>query len=187
MVTLPEGKGPHRERVPDQSGHSLRVRGPQEEVAVQPDARGYASQGREETQAVLSPEQLQRLLDAASPFRSPTLTVTRGERKGQQVAEVTAAVRAARERDGRRRALIYLTAAYTGFRKDEFRSLKVKHLRLDEPVPAVHLPGRSRRMGRTRTSRCRPRSRRSCLTGSRVRGRTIRCSTCRSTTNCSRR
>lgn len=90
----------------------------------------------------LPPDQLQKLLHAAKtrPLAN-TLMITRGGRKGQPAAAVTPEVRATRERDGRRRALIYLAAVYTGLRRNELRSLRVKHLRLDGEVPAVHLPG----------------------------------------------
>jgi integrase len=97
----------------------------------------------------LPPDQLQKLLDAAKarPLAN-TLMITRGERRGQPEAAVTPEVRALRERDGQRRALIYLTAVYTGFRRNELRSLRVKHLRFGGEVPAVHLPGEFTKNGK---------------------------------------
>jgi integrase len=97
----------------------------------------------------LPPEQLQRLLDAAKarPL-AQTLAIHRGGRKGRPEANVSPEVRQQRERDGARRALIYVVAVYTGFRRKELRSLCVKHLRLDEPVPHVHLPGSCTKNGR---------------------------------------
>jgi integrase len=97
-------------------------------------------------------EELQRLLNAAlvRPLAN-TLSVKRGERKGQPVAAVSERVRLDRERDGRRRALIYLTAVYTGLRRSELRALQVKYLRLDDPVPTVHLPAAFTKNGKEAT------------------------------------
>lgn len=39
------------------------------------------------------------------------------------------------------RALIYLTAFYSGFRRKELRAMRVKHLILDAEIPYIHLPG----------------------------------------------
>lgn len=97
----------------------------------------------------LAPEHLQMLLDAAK--RRPlanTLLVTRGERKGERVAVVAAEVQADRERVGRMRSLVYLTAAMTGLRRGELRALRVKHLRLGDGVRAVHLPGEFTKNGK---------------------------------------
>jgi integrase len=69
------------------------------------------------------------------------MLITRGKRKGQRVAVITPEVRKSRELVGRMRAIIYLTAVYTGLRRKELRSLRVKHLRFDIEVPAIHLPG----------------------------------------------
>jgi integrase len=90
----------------------------------------------------LPPDQLQKLIDAAKlrPLAN-TMLVTRGERKGQRVAVVSAEVQSERERAGRERGLVYLTAALTGLRRGELRALRVKHLRLGDGVKAVHLPG----------------------------------------------
>jgi len=90
----------------------------------------------------LPPDQFQKLLDAAKlrPLAN-TMLVTRGERKGQRVAVVSPEVQAERERVGRMRSLVYLTAAMTGLRRGELRALRLKHLHLGDGVRAVQLPG----------------------------------------------
>jgi integrase len=90
----------------------------------------------------LSAGQLQALFDVAR--RRPlvrTLTVHRGKNKGKEVAQISSETRRQRERDGLQRALVYMTAFYTGFRRKELRSMRVKHLQLDHHVPHVFLPG----------------------------------------------
>jgi integrase len=84
--------------------------------------------------------ELARLLDAAR--RRPleeALTVRRGKRKGQALAEVTPEVRQRLAAAGRERALIYKALVLTGLRKGELASLTVAQLRLDEPTPYIDL------------------------------------------------
>ncbi len=96
----------------------------------------------------LTVAQLQSLFDAAKarPL-ARTLAITRGARQGTHEANISPEVRARREQDGRERALIYLTAFYTGFRRNEIRALCVKHLDLDSAVPFILLPGRHTKNG----------------------------------------
>jgi integrase len=97
----------------------------------------------------LTVDQLQALLDAAKvrPL-AQTLVIHRGLRKGRLEANITPELRQRRERGGEERALIYLTAFYTGFRRKELRSLRVKHLILDAESPHIHLPGIYTKNGR---------------------------------------
>ena len=84
--------------------------------------------------------ELVRLLDVAR--RRPlldALTVRRGKRKGQAVANVRPEVRQRLEAVGRERALIYKTLVLTGLRKNELATLTVAQLRLDGPIPYVDL------------------------------------------------
>ncbi|GAC1469256.1 MAG: hypothetical protein NVSMB9_12850 [Isosphaeraceae bacterium] len=90
----------------------------------------------------LTPEQLQELIVAAKarPL-AQTMTIHRGERTGRLEAKVSPEVREQRERNGLHRALIYMTAFYTGLRRKELRSLRVKHLQITGDIPHIHLPG----------------------------------------------
>jgi integrase len=84
--------------------------------------------------------ELVTLLDVAR--RRPLLdamTVRRGSRSGQAVANVRDEVRERLEAVGRERALIYKTLVLTGLRKGELASLTVSQLDLDAPVPHVKL------------------------------------------------
>ena len=84
--------------------------------------------------------ELVRLLDVAR--RRPlleALTVRRGKRKGQAVANVRPEVRERLEALGRERALIYKTLVLTGLRKNELATLTVAQLRLDGPIAYVEL------------------------------------------------
>ncbi len=93
----------------------------------------------------MTEDELERLLDVAR--RRPLLdamTVHRGKRKGQAVANVRPETRARLEALGRERALIYKTLVLTGLRKDELASLTVGQLRLDEPAASCRA-GRGRR------------------------------------------
>ena len=84
--------------------------------------------------------ELVRLLDVAR--RRPlldALTVQRGKRKGQAVANLRPEIRAQLEALGRERALIYKTLVLTGLRKNELATLTVAQLRLDGPIPYVEL------------------------------------------------
>jgi integrase len=97
----------------------------------------------------LTAEQLQALVTAARarPLAA-SLVIRRGARKGRPEAAVSSELRQRRERDGLHRALVYLTAFYTGLRRGELRALCVKHLDLDGPVPHVRLPGAWTKNGR---------------------------------------
>jgi integrase len=68
------------------------------------------------------------------------MTVRRGKRKGQVVANVRPEVRARLERLGWERVLIYKMAVLTGLRRGELAALEVRHLFLDAPRPRVALP-----------------------------------------------
>jgi integrase len=88
----------------------------------------------------MTEDELSRLLEVAR--RRPlldALTVRRGKRKGEAVAELRPETHARLEAAGRERALIYKTLVLTGLRKGELASLTVAHLRLDGPVPHVEL------------------------------------------------
>ncbi|MBX6314026.1 MAG: site-specific integrase [Isosphaeraceae bacterium] len=93
--------------------------------------------------------ELVRLLEVARgrPLLD-ALTVRRGQRKGEAIAELRAETRerleaVGRERaliyNGRERALIYKTLVLTGLRKGELASLTVAQLKLDGPVPHIEL------------------------------------------------
>jgi integrase len=90
----------------------------------------------------LPADKLQALFDAARarPLERASL-ISSGARKGQVGARLKPETRARLERLGRERALIYLTAFYTGLRRRELRSLLVKHLNLAGELPHVRLPG----------------------------------------------
>jgi integrase len=83
----------------------------------------------------LTPEQLQKLLDAARtrPLRAFA------DRYG---AEIREDVRKALETRGRERALVYKTAVYTALRLGEIAALRPCYLQLDcKPYPKLVLPG----------------------------------------------
>jgi integrase len=84
--------------------------------------------------------ELVRLLNVASR-RSllEALTIRRGKRKGETLANVRPDVRARLEAVGRERALIYKSLVLTGLRKNELGTLTVGQLRLDAPVPHLEL------------------------------------------------
>ena len=83
----------------------------------------------------LSISHLQRLLDAAR--ERPLANASKGRGNGATISEE---YRANLVDAGRERALIYLSAFYTGLRKDELRSLRVHHLDLGL-APCLILPG----------------------------------------------
>lgn len=90
-----------------------------------------------------------RLADLRRLFRTArtrplneALTIRRGSRKGQLVAQVGDEVRVTLERAGRERALVYRTAALTGLRRSELAKLRVRFLRKPKslPFPIFDLP-----------------------------------------------
>jgi len=88
----------------------------------------------------MTEDELRRLLDAAR--RRPLeerLTIRRGRKAGQPLASLTPATRAALERRGRERALVYKMLVLTGLRRGELASLTVAKLRLDDDAPCVEL------------------------------------------------
>jgi integrase len=87
-------------------------------------------------------ENPQKLLDATA--RRPFLqacTIHRGKNQGQLAKNVKPATRRRLETVGRGRALLYLFAIHTGLRAGTIRKIKVAHLNLDGPSPALFLPG----------------------------------------------
>ena len=88
----------------------------------------------------LSEDELRRLLDVAR--RRPlldTMTVRRGKRRGEAIAELRDETRRRLERLGWERALIYKTLVLTGLRKGELASLTVGQLVLDANPPCLVL------------------------------------------------
>ena len=81
----------------------------------------------------LSEDELGRLLAVARtrPLDAK-LAINRGERKGQAGARLTDATRAALDRAGRERALVYKTLVLTGLRKSELGSITVGQVNLDD-------------------------------------------------------
>jgi integrase len=97
----------------------------------------------------LPANKLQALINATrSRPLERALLLSHGPRKGQAGVKLRPETRARLERLGRERALIYLTAFYTGLRRRELRSLRVKHLNLSGEVPHVHLPGELTKNGK---------------------------------------
>jgi integrase len=90
----------------------------------------------------LTSDELVRLLQAAR--ERPVIekrTIRSGRTKGQLVDEIrNPRTRAACERLGRERALIYKAAVYTGLRRGELAAVQVRYLRLDGKRPCVTLP-----------------------------------------------
>ena len=81
-----------------------------------------------------------RLRDVAR--RRPLLdamTVRRGKRKGEAVAELRPETRARLEAVGWERALLYKTMVLTGLRKGELASLNLAHVHLDDDRPCLEL------------------------------------------------
>jgi len=103
-------------------------------------ARANEEADRRRTRRALDEAELTRLLDAAR--RRPlldALTIRRGRRKGQAVAQVSDATRERLELLGRERALIYKTFLLTGLRRGELASVTVGQLHLDGPVAFLAL------------------------------------------------
>ena len=95
---------------------------------------------RRRQRRAMTEDELSRLLDVAR--RRPlidAMTVHRGKRKGQAVANVGPETRERLEALGRERALIYKTLVLTGLRKNELATLTVGQLRLDEPTAYAEL------------------------------------------------
>jgi integrase len=92
------------------------------------------------TRRALDDAELVQLLDAAR--RRPLLdamTIRRGKRKGQAVANVGDTARARLELLRRERALVYKTFLLTGLRRGELASLTVGRLHLEGPVAFLSL------------------------------------------------
>jgi integrase len=95
----------------------------------------------------LSPDELQRLLDAARERPLASAERNNGGRRGSSPRNPRAANLRPETREhfirvGRERALLYKTAIYTGLRKGELAQLRVKFLNLDrKPYPCLELPG----------------------------------------------
>ena len=88
----------------------------------------------------LTADELTRLLDATR--RRPlleALTIRTGKDKGQASAQVRDEVRMRLERLGQERALIYMTLALTGLRRNELATLTVGQLQLDGSNPHAQL------------------------------------------------
>jgi integrase len=86
-----------------------------------------------------------RRVAPAALYAMRDVTVSQGPRKHRRraltAAEVSALIAAARTRDpSGERALVYLTAFYTGLRRGEIEALRVAHLDLGER-PSLSLPG----------------------------------------------
>jgi len=95
---------------------------------------------RKRLRRAMSEGELCRLLDAAR--RRPLvdmMTVRRGTKKGEAVAELRDDTRRRLERLGYERALIYKTYLLTGLRKSELASLTVGQLDLDADPPFLTL------------------------------------------------
>ncbi len=95
---------------------------------------------RRRQRRAMTADELSRLLDVAQ--RRPiidAMTVHRGKRKGQAVANPGLETRERLEALGRERALIYKTMVLTGLRRGELASLTVGQLRLDEPTAYAEL------------------------------------------------
>jgi len=102
--------------------------------------RADEAQDRRRRRRALTEDELIRLLDAARrrPLQD-ALTVRRGRRRGQQVAEVGPRARQALEALGRERALLYAVLFTTGLRKNECRSLTVGQCILNTDRPFLYL------------------------------------------------
>jgi integrase len=90
----------------------------------------------------LTDKELVALLKVAKerPLKE-ALTIRRGKRKDELVANVRPEVRRELEQLGMERALMYKMMVLTGLRRGELESLEVRHLDLDGRRPSVILPG----------------------------------------------
>ena len=97
----------------------------------------------------LSPEELSVLMEAARtrPLHD-AMTIRRGERKGQQAAELGDVERDRLIRLGRERSLVIETLAYTGLRKSELASLTIADLYLDGDHAYAELSGKNAKNAR---------------------------------------
>ncbi len=102
--------------------------------------RGNVKADRRRERRSLTEDELHRLLDVAR--QRPLLdamTVRRGKRKGQAVANLRDETRLRLQGVGRERALIYKTLVLTGLRKNELTTLAVGQLDLDMAGPYLSL------------------------------------------------
>ena len=105
----------------------------------------------------LSPEELERLLDAAR--RRPldeALRVSRGWRRGQLLAKLRPETRAKLERLGYGRALMYRVLVLTGLRLGELAAIRVADVVLDDERPHIVLDARHEKARRGATIPLRP-------------------------------
>ena len=103
-------------------------------------SKADANADRRRTRRSLTEAELTRLLDMA--HRRPlvdAMTIRRGKRKGEVVAQLSERTRRRLERLGLERALIYKTLVLTGLRKGELASLTVGQLALDADPPYLIL------------------------------------------------
>jgi integrase len=71
------------------------------------------------------------------------MTIRTGQRRGEVVGRVRPEVRVRLEGLGWERALMYKMMVWTGLRRGELASLRVRHLSLAGPRPCLTLPGTS--------------------------------------------
>jgi integrase len=95
---------------------------------------------RRRQRRALTEAELVKLLDVAC--RRPVvdaMTIRRGRRQGEAVANLRGEIRCRLERLGRERALVYKTLVLTGLRRGELASLTVGQLDLDADPPCLVL------------------------------------------------
>ena len=104
---------------------------------------------RRHVRRALSEDELRGLLRAARerPLREAR-TIRRGEKKGEQTAELKPETENRLTLVGWERALVYKTAALTGLRRKELASLTVGQAYLDRPRPFVKLLAKDAKSGR---------------------------------------
>ncbi|MCY2923988.1 MAG: site-specific integrase, partial [Planctomycetota bacterium] len=97
----------------------------------------------------LTVEEVVALLEVTRtrPLRD-ALTIRRGKRKGEPVAEVSDAERLRLEQIGRERAMIYKVLIYTGLRKGELGSLTIGAVHLDAEQAYLELAAKNAKGGK---------------------------------------